>query len=57
MITTMEIAHRDSAGKPFTSTCIVTVISVKPRKPIGVKVEVSTLCGSRHHIRNADITV
>ena len=53
MIVTMELTQRDSAGKPFTSTCIVTMISIQPRKPLGIKAEVETLCGQRTQIKNA----
>lgn len=55
MIVTMELTKHDSAGKPYSHVCIVTLISVQPRKPIGVKAEVETLCGEHRQIKGAVI--
>lgn len=55
MIATMELSLTDNAGRSYSATCIVTAISVVPRKPLGVRVEVSTLCGNRHHVRSGEV--
>lgn len=49
----MELTKRDSAGKPYAHVCILTTISIQPRKPIGIKAEVETLCGERKQIKSA----
>jgi hypothetical protein len=37
------------------TVCIVTAISVQAKKPLGVRVEVETLCGQRTQIRGGEL--
>jgi GTP cyclohydrolase FolE2 len=56
MIATMPITHHNGS-QPYTMEHIVTSISVEPRKPIGVKVVVTTLCGGTHQIKRGRLTM